>query len=48
MDWYGRQRKIVGAAALPNLRAPRQALAIRFERLEFVVIRLIASPFKPI
>ena len=49
MDWYGRKREIVRAAARPNAaRFPRRLRQCDSQRPEFVWIRLINSRFQPI
>jgi hypothetical protein len=48
MDWCGRNRKIVPSMTLLGSAALPARVAVRFERLEFVWIRLMLSRFQPI
>jgi hypothetical protein len=46
MDSYGREPEIVCAAPWPKRADLHAALAVRFERVEFVWIRLIGIRFQ--
>jgi len=48
MDWYGRRLKIVRSIASPKSAASLIGPEVRFERFEFVWMRLINSQFQPI